>query len=656
MEKLEPDIVQLLKAARRLFLKTYLGKDVKQEGYIEVLAAAKQANLAEVRLGEEKEMEAGQASYHLQDPLYFLTGLQGAKLIDRMTSEIVAPPFLALVLGEYGTGKTELFRQLTRFIDVRGGSSGIHALPISLVRSRSQLEELTESCSEEKFLAILFSRLFEKPSWQDSVAQKETLGRLVERIRDGQIFLLLDGLDELIFEHKYHSRFLRCLVDMLSGSTTQPGLELRVRTALSVRTEYLAAFELELEHQSYLQRLLKRPTIRDTGLRMYSLELGVFGNAAIHSYLDARGRGEDFERFLLHEAHLDELRRPLLLKLWCDAREKFGDDFSERDLTAAEVIDKYIESASEAMRAVISAPTTWDRRKIAEKCVELYGQGRTLFRNDEVRFLLEVDRIDVLPALQAIHKCPFLQRRTKRARKGRQGHVEEGVEFSHRAFLEFFTALGVHLAIDEHDNVNPFNELVLNVEMRKFLRYFMGDDLFKAKARDAWGLEGPENGELEGLHEILLDFMTRPGKLELAVIDKALKLLGEEGIDPRYQTYAYEAVAIHLRANSWTKEYKGYIDRFKDLLETRIEETVTRLKPQRKWPANQEKSLLLLVERIARLGETFGFEWMEDYLALGHPKKGLRAQFTSDRYALIIGRIEASLKSYREAWGIDSAS
>lgn len=644
---------QLIENAQSHFLQTRLGREMQEADYIAVPAEIVEIEIPqEDRTWHGKETQKIEKSCQLQAPLSFLLR-ENSNQAASYELQGAHSPFIALVLGQYGTGKTELIRQLSDLIRGRAQDTAIQALPVSLVRCRLRIELLTEDSNEDQFLDFLFGRfLKESQDHPLSEQDKATLRDLADAIRKGDVFLLLDGLDELVFRPEHHMYFLRQLVRLLYPDSSETVEVPNFRIALSARIEYLAS--LDPDHR-LLRRLLRAHGAGEAAPRLYTVKLDVFDNSSIHDYLlDYPPLGDPFfEFFLQHEKQLGQLRRPLLLKLWCEsgglAAITCGEDLTT-EITEGRVFEQYIQQASDVMKDVMPAPATWDIERIAKKSVEIYSIKRTYFEKEEIPDLLSPgdftsqknpgESLEEI-ALQAIHKCPFLQKR-----------ADGGVEFSHRSFLEFFTAKGVAWELTENGNPHPFNELVLNVDMRKFLIHFLGEDEFNARAYEAWGLndskfiEHPYFSKLQSVHRELLSYMTQPGKLDADVIRKAIKILQERALDPRYLLYAYEAVAIHLRYNIWKSEYQAYIIDFDKALKTRFHWTLEELGGPDPVANDREKNLLLLVERIVHLGENFGFDWMEELTE----SERFAAFSEHPEYSDCVLRIQEHLSSYREIW------
>lgn len=624
------------------------------------------ARVLQDRLEPEEEPDAGEpAARATLAPLQFLAGIPAAASDPHPPLERALAPSLCLIAGEYGTGKTELVRRVTELLHERSGEGAPWPLPIALVRCRRRLGLLGESAPEADFARLLFDGIFEQ--WVSDpprpVAAEELRAAIVGAIREGRIFLLLDGLDELIFEPSQHERFFRGLAGMLR---CEPADRLALRVAVSVRTEYLRSFEGN--RPTHLADLVHHALAPQVGV--YYLQLDVFDDSRLRRYLRRRtAHASAIFAALTGERHrLGPLRRPLLVKLWCDSAPLEEIAASGRiapgDLTEAKVFGEYILDASRKMRLETPALHTWDLGKMAVQSVELYREGRSYFRLDELGELLEPRELDpsLRPdvaddpeeaVLQSIHKCPFLiQRRDVKQQELR-------VEFSHRSFLEYFTARGVAKALEqEPPDPGPFNELVLNVDMRKFLRDLVGEERFCHYARLAWGLgdeaggwklEDPElRPRLEEIHGRLLAAMTEPGSLGENDLDQAIELLKEPGIDPRYLTYAYEAVSIHLRHHRWRSAYRPLRDRFSRLLHQRLERLLDSLGGPAPGPA--VKNRLLLVDRALDIGASFGFGWMDGYL--GDERIQRLAESTPERTEdeALIGRINQRLETYRELW------
>src|SRR5207302_1055773 len=105
----------------------------------------------------------------------------------------LAPPFLAMLIGTSGTGKTETVRQLYRHTALLPGNP-IELLPVSLVQcswNGAHQRFPVEPPAQNKFRDFLFTAL----SQQSSGLVGELIDRVVlEDIHSGAVMLALDGL------------------------------------------------------------------------------------------------------------------------------------------------------------------------------------------------------------------------------------------------------------------------------------------------------------------------------------------------------------------------------------------------------------------------------------------------------------------------------
>ena len=275
---------QLIDNAQNLFLHARLGHELQEADYIAVPTEISEIEFPQAKHTWRTDItHETEISCQFQEPLAFLSSESGDQTVPYEPQATAQPPFIALVLGQYGTGKTELIRQLSDLIRCRTQDTGIQVLPISLVRCRPRVESLTDDCNEDQFLDLLFGRFLEN-SQDHSLSEqdKTTLRELATAIRKGSVFLLLDGLDELVFRPEHHTYFLRQLVRMLHADCNGPVENRNFRVALSIRTEYLAS--LDPDHR-ILQHFLRLHGSENVASRLYTLKLDVFDNSSIHDYL-----------------------------------------------------------------------------------------------------------------------------------------------------------------------------------------------------------------------------------------------------------------------------------------------------------------------------------------------------------------------------------
>ena len=153
-------------------------------------------------------------------------------------------------------------------------------------------------------------------------------------------------------------------------------------------------------------------------------------------------------------------------------------------------------------------------------------------------------------------------------------------------FLEYFTAEGLARDVEEAQGpTDEFNTLVLNVDMRKFLRFKIDaipefrskfEEPFHEVTRYSYGLDNPEEwpmgvekfqglkAELDRTRIALLDGMTYPEQPEREVEEQIDWFLGGQtkGRHPKYLMYCYESVAVYIMARVRTGAVVSEMERF----------------------------------------------------------------------------------------------
>ena len=211
-------------------------------------------------------------------------------------------------------------------------------------------------------------------------------------------------------------------------------------------------------------------------LPIYFLRLDLFDNSRVQLYMDRRRLPDYwFPEVSKHEALLEILYRPLLLRIFCDmASISKGEKVFERlkdYKNAAQLIEDYVRR--QRRTTISNAHKATSRQTISGilthwpvECLDLYLKGVHAMQVENIRRILRPDaeNAEVDEVWRSIHKCPFLKRNDK-----------EEVVFTHSSFLEFFVAKGVSLDMKEKQDqkFSAFDTLVLNVDTRKFLKSIM---------------------------------------------------------------------------------------------------------------------------------------------------------------------------------------
>jgi hypothetical protein len=224
------------------------------------------------------------------------------------------PPYLALLVGPAGVGKSELIRQLSACA-ATNPSLQLEVLPIKLVQCRWQSEMQRfpeENVATDEFRNFLFTSLIEQ---QNSGVVGEFLDRVViEDIHRGSVLLALDGVDEIIINRKQHDLFFRKLLDVLSLRDRAKSSAAKI--IVSCRLEYLRSLGIYCPED-----IFGSPAIPGYTPGLHFLRLDFFSRARIWGYLRRRGQFDQLRPLSESPSALsDVMERPLFLKLLCDLR------------------------------------------------------------------------------------------------------------------------------------------------------------------------------------------------------------------------------------------------------------------------------------------------------------------------------------------------
>jgi hypothetical protein len=605
-----------------LAYKAFNLRDANQD-YVEVLVAPTSGHL----VLEEETLDA-----ELLNPFVFLSSLRSDQLTAHALKDAAPAPSISLVVGTYGLGKTELMHQLCRhLLQSRKSYRSPYPLPVNLALCNQQVQILAGTAPPrgEEFADLLFHHIA-----PDDESRAFIRGPLLSAIANGEVFLILDGLDELAINAQQYLGFLDGLSNLLAlgAKLVEPAPPLS-RVVISMRYEYLTA--LDSESGTDLVRVLRNAAPGAKPLPVYFLRLDLFDNSQVQTYMNRRQLPPYwFPEVSKHEALLEILYRPLLLRIFCDmASTSKGRQVFEKlkdYKNAAQLIDDYVQYAAsdiDLQRAQdkIERLYEWDTDELARECLDLYFGGSNAMGVENLRKILRpsveeasIEEAEVDDVWRSIHKCPFLRR------------SGEKVVFTHRSFLEFFVAKGVWLDMVEKQNekFSAFDTLVLNVDTRKFLKSIVVQEESLEKwfwrTRRAYGLFDEEEWDplyrqdLEALNEerkALLDAMSEPENKEItgrAWGHLSTFLDRDHGhLHPRYLTYNYEAVAVFLKSNRG-EDLRAVRDRFGSLVRERLETTMAELeRPLAKPELRSPKELL--VETILNIALRLRYDWAIEY-------------------------------------------
>jgi hypothetical protein len=661
---------RFLDAARGLFDVMEDGRGGRNEQYIDV----------EVRVSEGHLPGGGRnplSNRHdvVANPVVFVTGLRTRRIEGRRQQPLAASPSITLIVGQYGLGKTELVFQICNQM----ADSIETALPINLALSRDRVGLLAEQQpTPEKMADLLFGRIMARAGLGPSFAFDE----LLPAIRNGEIVLLLDGLDELISTPTQHHAFFTGLTGLLNrrgDSAKEP----QYKVVITMRFEYLAGVADNAVDLVGRQRI-----------PVYYLVLDYLDETQIPSYLEVRLETRLpqwrslFEEIQAHKFLLDMFRRPLLLRIFCDL--VLLPDFKPetlmrniRDKASPKVLlEAFIEAASRDAKLLkeqdrLSSKVVWDADLLSERSLDLYRNGETELSIADLRKVIvplgdglsleEARNLPPVEILKGLHKCPFIRHHTIDV----EDETKPIARFAHRIFYEYFTSRGMAAEITDprpgmRDKKRAFDELVLNVDMRKFLRGLLdSDDIWHNEAKRAHGLVDPDNiwhnetkrayglvdpedleewhaqgmTDLDELNErrwTLLQYMTDPEHPPLRARETVEWFLERQSrwLHPRYLIYNYEAVTVFLWYERRNSETEALRSRFGEILRKRFEMVLDELKAAPAEVSERTRARKLLLERLLDIGRRLRYAWARDY---GEPA-------AEDRLMEFLGAMDGDIK------------
>ena len=573
------------------------------------------------------------------DPIGFLLGDpdKAAGYIDQQYGEA---PFLAIIVGEYGVGKTELMSQVA--LRIRQSRTDAHApwaLPIRLANChRHTLARKLSSRPLEasEMMSFLLTDLLEsgEPSFDDSFNNN-----LLNAVREGQFILLLDGLDELVFDSAAHRNFFKSLIDLIAPSHLEPG---QGRVVVTMRYEYFTTFD---DPDAKTPRLAEGIPVKDGKrvLNIYFLRVNLFNVQNVFSYLMGRlqrGRPDEglasatkvLARLESMPKLLEILQRPLLLRIFTellndDSRKpvefecladpwKLIKTYVDRTLG-----DQVIQSQQNEIGGL-----KWNVSAFPGKCLDLYRRGNDTFDIDkDLSGLVQItDPAPLGEPMGLIHKCPIFQRAN-----------DKQLRFSHRAFFEYFAVKGL---VDElrllsqsgDGETSAFDELVLNVDMRKFLCAAIEEDAeagrgqnwhdetrrsYGLKESSPWWGDDETKAKLEGIRCDLLDYMTDPQSNKAKGEHGLRKFLKDHNPDwhPGYLRFNYEAVAVFLRQERWNETFKALRKKFEKIICAQFATVSKKFQLNVPWAGPwTRRDVELLFERMVVIGIRLRLDWICD--------------------------------------------
>lgn len=575
--------------------------------------------------------ERAPLDFKLSDPVLYVAGGPVPDHCPFDKQRYATPPTIGILAAEYGMGKSELFAMLERYINANAPLlRDRRALRVELGHHVPSTRRplLARVAGEDDEAARRFAELLFGTQTDDEYEERRA------RIRSGKTILLLDALDELLpqGDQTDYERFFDGLANYAGGqSEPEPGFLILV----SMRREFLVT--VDDEAAGLIGRTV-RGRCAAKRLTTDLLQLAPFTLDLIRVYLERHFEGPEtpsegldveslMARIEADERLVEILSRPLLLRLWCEMVSGIG---SLPDISrTADLIESYIKFASKEQHKVHGGG--WDLDKLSEKALNLFSNAEIEIPDEDIDELVTVkpgagspeERQATLEA--AIHKCPFLQQ------------TNEGVCFAHRAFFEYFTVQGVKLhALRQPRDVKPFNDLVLNTDMRKLLKAYLGEKMFISLAHEAWGLDDSswasseqDREDFERWHSRLLASMTidwhEPGeakKLREAVVGLLARIRDGAEVHPNYLMYGLDSIGVHLLRET-NANIRDQRKPFSDVVKDTAERVVARLKDIKEKPdagdqasANrpfQGEDYELLLEKVLDLGTRLHMPWVIPY-------------------------------------------
>ncbi|WP_445372042.1 NACHT domain-containing protein [Methylomonas sp. HW2-6] len=565
------------------------------------------------------------------NPLIFLTGITGKGEIEYRRQTIISPPAMTIVVGHYGVGKTELAHQVYNY--TQANKSHQFILPINLALFRQGEEKFTKWLNSDKFPVYLLRSIFDK----DLETSKIFPEQLMECIRLGQILLYLDGLDELITSAQDHREYFRSLGKFLSSSTSEKH---KFHVVVSMRMEYLSSVD-SMDGSQLIDSFYSGYGTK--GANIHFLMLDFFNNDLLHEYLIRRNLGDAdkiVQQIFENQRLLEMLKRPLLLRIFCDLLEKIDEPSLLFKIERhSDLIESIVSSAAKDPLLItaqgIMTSFIWDIEKLASCTLKIYREYRNIFNVTDVKQMLsplspEYGGIDSIVEasdqwiFDCVHKCPFLERID-------QNHIR----FSHKIFLEYFTAKGISSEVinkDKDSQFNAFDDIVLNPDMRLMLREILGPKYWMERTRKSYGLDShdewefPKNApsrhafldDLNNKRQILLDSMTTPSNPPLETEDTIEWYLSEcnsSWLHPRFLTYNSEAVAVYLWYHRWSPKFDLLNKTFMKHLKLTVERVIKKIELLQSTPEIHQpiQAYEILLERYLDIGKRLRHSWFTTF-------------------------------------------
>lgn len=551
---------------------------------------------------------------------------------------VASSPSISIVIGEYGYGKTELVHQLCTYMKKKHAEFTPLTLPINLAlcrkSSKYELLNFSEVPDNKDFLLILFENIIQQSQFNINYI----IDNILPYIFTGKILLILDGLDELVVDDVQHKNFFGGLVRLITHEYSSfrnlvPSM-MNFKIVVCLRLEYFLAVD-KPDTPEFIN-IINSENYLNKKIQVYFLTLKCFTDRRIKHYITnvLEEGNKVFEIIKQNSKLLDILRRPLLLHLFCKLAKTYRNtelEFSylvniENDcelfeiFTSQAINDSDLISEQTAIKSI-----DWDIDALSYKALTLYQSGFTELNLEDISDIISNNdkntsiESNITEDLYKVHKFPFLIRTSKK-------HIS----FSHRSFFEYFTAKGVALHVF-NGNTEPFDEIVLNVDTRRFLKFlinkkFNDNQAFDELTRKSFGLKNIDEWdknykfdfeELELLRSKLLLLMTEPKNITKEEKDKYVRRFLEvenSHIHPRYLIYSYESVAVYLREYMWNQEIREIGDKFSNILLKRLIFYMNELKND-KLLIYLKLPIQILVERILDIAQRLRYKWVINYVS-----------------------------------------
>ncbi len=395
----------------------------------------------------------------------------------------------SIIVGEYGLGKTELmFRAAEASIDEPKSSRHSACLPIALASAR-KLGSLSEARGPIEFMRGLLEPVLQGRSFDLDEAARD----FVNGVRRGDIMLLLDALDELVSERTGHDMFLESVGNMVAGSDSG-----NFHIVLSMRLEHL--LHVSGDQLGDVAASLQKGAGAPVPVNFLLLEF--FDDSTVEDYIAFRTDDDDFVD-ALPAAHRfrDMLRRPLLARIFCDLLSKPISKLNQEKLikkiedevdSPASLLELFTKEAGRdglllasqnqiRQRFAHGEHFIWKHALLAKTALDVYRRGDWLLNRADIGMILveadsghpanpnELAKLSPLALEKCIYKCPFLSRASGQERAASGNDLR--IQFTHRVFFEYFTTKGIVAELTENlEQLHAFHDLVLNIDMHKFLR------------------------------------------------------------------------------------------------------------------------------------------------------------------------------------------